>query len=78
MYEFKEKQLEQLMEKYKENTDFYFQNLMENNSNKYDEDTIYKEYNEKISELEKSYGNAQSILEKNFFEKLKFIINFNK
>ena len=78
MYEFKEKQLEQLMEKYKENTDFYFQNLMENNSNKYDEDTIYKEYNEKISELEKSYENAQSILEKNFFEKLKFIINFNK
>ena len=34
IYEKKEKQLEELMQKYRDNTDFYFENLLNNNINK--------------------------------------------
>ena len=77
-YEEKENQLEELMKKYKENTDLYFDNLLRNNNDKNNIKIIYEEHKEKMSELEKLYQNAQNKLEKNFFEKLKQMTNFNK
>ena len=78
LYEKKENQLEELMKKYKQNTDLYFDNLLKNNVDKNNIKVIYDEHKEKISELEKLYQNAQNNLEKKFFEKLKKITNFNK
>ena len=78
LYEKKENQLEELMKKYKENTDLYFDNILKNNIDKNNIKVIYDEHKEKISELEKLYQNAQNNLEKKFFEKLKKITNFNK
>ena len=78
LYEQKEKQLELLMKKYKENTDYYFDSLLNKNNNKNNLDIIYKEHQEKINELEKLYEKAQNSLEQKFFEKLKNITNFNK
>jgi uncharacterized protein YlbG (UPF0298 family) len=78
LYEQKESQLEELMKKYKENTDLYFNNLLRNNTDKNNIKMIYDEHNEKISELEKLYQNAQNKLEKNFFGQLRQITNFNK
>ena len=77
-YEEKENQLEELMKKYKENTDLYFDNLLRNNTDENNVKIIYEEHKEKMSELEKLYQNAQNKLEKNFFEKLKQMTNFNK
>ena len=76
IYEKKEKQLEELMQKYRDNTDFYFENLLNNNINKSNEELIFKEHKEKISELEKLYEKSQNILEKKFFEKLKELTSF--
>ena len=78
MYENKENQLEQLMKKYKENTNLYFDNLLKNNVDKNNIKLIYAEHKEKMSELEKLYKNAQNKLEKNFFDKLREITNFNR
>ena len=78
LYEQKEKQLESLMKKYKENTGYYFDSLLNKNNNKNNLDIIYKEHQEKINELEKLYEKAQNSLEQKFFEKLKNITNFNK
>jgi hypothetical protein len=78
IYEQKEKQLESLMKKYKENIDYYFDNLLNKNENKNNKEIIYKEYQEKINELEKLYEKAQNALEQKFFEKLKNITKFNK
>ena len=78
LYEKKENQLEELMKKYKQNTDLYFDNLLKNNVDKNNIKVIYDEHKEKKSELEKLYQNAQNNLEKKFFEKLKKITNFNK
>ena len=78
LYEQKEKQLESLMKKYKENTDYYFESLLNKNSNKNNIEIIYKEHHQKINELEKLYEKAQNTLEQKFFEKLKHITNFNK
>ena len=78
IYEKKEKQLEELMQKYRDNTDFYFENLLNNNINKSNEELIFKEHKEKISELEKLYEKRQNILENKFFEKLKELTGFNK
>ena len=76
IYEKKEKQLEELMQKYRDNTDFYFENLLNNNINKSNEELIFKEHKEKISELEKLYEKRQNILENKFFEKLKELTRF--
>jgi hypothetical protein len=76
IYEKKEKQLEELMQKYRDNTDFYFENLLNNNNNKSNEELIFKEHKEKISELEKLYEKRQNILENKFFEKLKELTSF--
>ena len=76
IYEKKEKQLEELMQKYRDNTDFYFENLLNNNINKSNEELIFKEHKEKISELEKLYEKRQNILENKFFEKLKELTSF--
>ena len=76
IYEKKEKQLEELMQKYRDNTDFYFENLLNNNINKSNEELIFKEHKEKISELEKLYEKKQNILENKFFEKLKELTSF--
>ena len=76
IYEKKEKQLEELMQKYRDNTDFYFENLLNNNINKSNEELIFKEHKEKISELEKLYEKRQNILENKFFEKLKELTIF--
>ena len=78
IYEKKEKQLEELMQKYRDNTDFYFEKLLNNNINKSNEELIFKEHKEKISELEKLYEKRQNILENKFFEKLKELTSFNK
>lgn len=78
IYEKKEKQLEELMQKYRDNTDFYFENLLNNNINKSNEELIFKEHKEKISELEKLYEKRQNVLENKFFEKLKELTSFNK
>ena len=78
LYEQKENQLEELMKKYKENTDLYFNNLLRNNIDKNNIKMIYDEHKVKISELEKLYQNAQNKLEKNFFGQLRQITNFNK
>ena len=78
MYEQKANQMEQLMKKYRENTDIYFDNLLKENTDKNNIKLIYDEHKEKISELEKLYDNATNKLEKNFFDKLKKITNFNK
>ena len=78
IYEQKEKQLESLMKKYKENIDYYFDNLLNKNENKNNKEIIYKEYQEKINELEKLYEKAHHALEQRFFEKLKHITKFNK
>ena len=77
IYEKKEKQLELLMKKYKENTDYYFETLLNKNNNK-DAEIINNEHKEKIIELEKLYEKAQNNLEKKFFEKIKQMTNFNK
>ena len=66
------------MQKYRDNTDFYFENLLNNNINKSNEGLIFKEHKEKISELEKLYEKRQNILENKFFEKLKELTSFNK
>ena len=76
IYEKKEKELEELMQKYRDNTDFYFENLLNNNINKSNEELIFKEHKEKISELEKLYEKRQNILENKFFEKLKELTSF--
>ena len=78
IYEKKEKQLEELMQKYRDNTDFYFENLLNNNINKSNEELIFKEHKEKISELEKLYEKMQNVLENKFFERLKELTSFNK
>ena len=78
IYQEKEGQLEELMKKYKQNTDLYFDNLLKNNTDKKNIKIIYDEHKEKMSELQKLYENAQSKLEKNFFEKLRQITNFNR
>ena len=78
IYEKKEKQLQELMQKYKDNTDYYFEALLNKNFNKSNEELIFKEHKEKISELEKLYGKTQNILETKFFEKLKELSSFNK
>ena len=78
MYQNKESQLEELMKKYKQNTDLYFDNLLKNNVDKNNIKVIYDEHKEKMFELQKLYENAQNRLEKNFFEKLREITNFNK
>lgn len=75
IYEDKEQQLEQLMEKYKENTDLYFVNLLKNNNDKNNINELYKE---RMTELENLYENAQNQLEKNFFKKLREITDFIK
>ena len=78
IYEKKEKQLEELMQKYRDNTDYYFENLLNNNINQSNEELIFKEHKEKISELEKLYEKMQNNLENKFFEKLKELTSFNK
>ena len=78
IYEKKEKQLELLMKKYRENTDYYFENLLNNNFNKSNDELIYQEHKEKINQLEKLYDKKQNILENNFFAKLREITNFKK
>ena len=78
IYEKKEKQLELLMKKYRENTDYYFENLLNNNFNKSNYELIYQEHKEKINQLEKLYDKKQNILENNFFAKLREITNFKK
>ena len=78
LYEKKENQLEQLMKKYRENIDIYFDNLLKENTDKNNIKLIYDEHKEKISELEKLYENETNKLEKNFFDKLREITNFNK
>ena len=78
IYQEKEGQLEELMKKYKQNTNLYFDNLLKNNTDKKNIKIIYDEHKEKMSELQKLYENAQSKLEKNFFEKLRQITNFNR
>ena len=78
IYQEKEGQLEELMKKYKQNTNLYFDNLLKNNTDKNNIKIIYDEHKEKMSELQKLYENAQSKLEKNFFEKLRQITNFNR
>ena len=78
LYEQKENQLEDLMKKYKENTDIYFDNLLRNNTDKNNIKIIYEEHKAKMSELEKLYQNAQNKLEKNFFEQLRQITNLKK
>jgi hypothetical protein len=75
IYESKEQQLEQLMTKYKENTDLYFVNLLKNSN---DKKSISELYKERMSELENLYENAQNKLEKNFFKKLREITDFIK
>ena len=78
MYEKKEKQLEILLQKYKENIDYYFETLLNQNFNKSNQDLIFKEHKEKINELEQIYERTQKKLETKFFEKLKEIINKQK
>ena len=78
LYEQKESQLEELMKKYKENTDLYFNNLLRNNIDKDNIKIIYDEHKQKMLELEGLYQNAQNKLEKNFFGQLRQITNFNK
>jgi hypothetical protein len=78
IYEKKENELEQLMKKYKENTNMYFDNLLKNNVDKNNIKLIYDEHKEKMTELEKLYEKAQNKLEKNFFDKLREITNFNR
>ena len=75
IYENKEQQLEQLMTKYKENTDLYFVNLLKNSNDKKNISELYKE---RMSELENLYEKAQNQLEKNFFKKLREITDFIK
>ena len=75
IYESKEQQLEQLMTKYKENTDLYFVNLLKNSNDKKNISELYKE---RMSELENLYESAQNKLEKNFFKKLREITDFIK
>lgn len=75
IYENKEQQLEQLMTKYKEDTDLYFVNLLKNSNDKKNISELYKE---RMSELENLYEKAQNQLEKNFFKKLREITDFIK
>ena len=75
IYESKEQQLEQLMTKYKENTDLYFVNLLKNSNDKKNISELYKE---RMIELENLYEKAQNQLEKNFFKKLREITDFIK
>ena len=75
IYEHKEQQLEQLMTKYKEDTDLYFVNLLKNSNDKKNISELYKE---RMSELENLYEKAQNQLEKNFFKKLREITDFIK
>ena len=78
IYEKKEKQLELLMQKYKDNTDYYFQNILDKNLDKSNEELILKEHKEKMDELEQLYEKTQKNLETKFFQKLKEMTNFNK
>ena len=71
IYEQKEKELEQLMQQYRENIDYYFETLLNKNSDKSSEKLISKEHKQKISELEAIYEKKQNILETNFFKRLK-------
>ena len=71
IYEKKEKELEQLMQQYRENIDYYFETLINKNNDKSSEKLISQEYNQKISELEALYEKKQNILENNFFKRLK-------
>ena len=66
------------MKKYRENTDYYFENLLNNNFNKSNDELIYQEHKEKINQLEKLYDKKQNILENNFVAKLREITNFKK
>ena len=78
IYEKKEKQLELLMQKYKDNTDYYFQNILDKNLDKSNEELILKEHKEKMDELEQLYEKTQKNLETKFFQKLKEMTSFNK
>ena len=71
IYEKKEKELEQLMQQYRENIDYYFETLLNKNSDKISEKLISKEHKQKISELEAIYEKKQNNLETNFFKRLK-------
>ena len=75
IYENKEQQLEQLLTKYKEDTDLYFVNLLKNSNDKKNISELYKE---RMSELENLYEKAQNQLEKNFFKKLREITDYIK
>ena len=71
IYEQKEKELEQLMQQYRENIDYYFETLINKNNDKSSEKLISQEHKQKISELEALYEKKQNILENNFFKRLK-------
>ena len=71
IYEKKEKELEQLMQQYRENIDYYFETLINKNNDKSSEKLISQEHKQKISELEALYEKKQNILENNFFKRLK-------
>ena len=71
IYEKKEKELEHLMQQYRENIDYYFETLINKNNDKSSEKLISQEYKQKISELEALYEKKQNILENNFFKRLK-------
>ena len=59
------------MQQYRENIDYYFETLLNNNSDKSSEKLISKEHKQKISELEAIYEKKQNNLETNFFKRLK-------
>ena len=59
------------MQQYRENIDYYFETLLNKNSDKSSEKLISKEHKQKISELEAIYEKKQNILETNFFKRLK-------
>ena len=59
------------MQQYRENIDYYFETLLNKNSDKISEKLISKEHKQKISELEALYEKKQNILENNFFKRLK-------
>ena len=71
IYEKKEKELEHLMQQYRENIDYYFETLINKNNDKSSEKLISQEHKQKISELEALYEKKQNILENNFFKRLK-------
>ena len=71
IYEKKEKELEHLLQQYRENIDYYFETLINKNNDKSSEKLISQEHKQKISELEALYEKKQNILENNFFKRLK-------